>query len=77
MSSAMSSLVFEEYVLKFSATWAASSRVGARTSERGIRARDLPRPRSVIRGRVNDAVFPVPVCAIPSTSRPAIAGGIA
>ena len=39
MSSATSSLWLTPYFSKLCATWAASSRVGARMSERGMRAR--------------------------------------
>ena len=64
-------------VLKWSATWAASSRVGAKISERGMRALALPRSSRVNIGSTNDAVLPVPVCAMPRTSRPPTAIGIA
>ena len=51
----------------------ASSRVGARTS---ARVPILPASRSRI-GRRNAAVLPVPVAAVPMTSRPSSAGGMA
>ena len=60
-----------------SATCAANSRVGARTKLRGMRARARPLPSRVIIGSTKLAVFPVPVCAMPSTSRPSSACGIA
>ena len=41
------------------------------------RARARPRPKRVIIGSVKLAVLPVPVCAIPNTSRPSSAGGMA
>ena len=53
------------------ATWSASSRVGATTRLRGIRALARPADRRSIMGRVKAAVLPVPVWAMPSTSRPA------
>ena len=59
------------------ATCAANSRVGSRISERGIRARARPRSSFVSIGSTNDAVLPVPVCAMPITSRPSMAIGIA
>ena len=42
-----------------------------------IRARARPRPSSVIIGSTKPAVLPVPVWAMPKTSRPSSAGGIA
>ncbi len=47
-----------------------SWRVGSRISVRGIRAFARPRARISIIGRVNEAVLPVPVWAMPMTSRP-------
>jgi hypothetical protein len=64
-------------MLKLSATWSASSRVGAITSERGMRALERPAASLSIIGRVKAAVLPVPVWAMPSTSRPASATGMA
>ncbi len=69
MSSAIESLLYLPYFSKLSATWAASSRVGSRISERGMRALARPRARSSIIGRVKLAVLPVPVWAMPITSR--------
>jgi hypothetical protein len=77
MSSAIESLWYLPYFSKFSATWAASSRVGSRISERGMRALARPRDSLSIIGRVKEAVLPVPVWAMPSTSRPARTCGIA
>ena len=71
------SLVPLAYFSKLIATWSASSRVGASTSARGIRARARPLDRRSMRGRVKAAVLPVPVWAMPSTSRPARATGMA
>ena len=65
------------YLSKFSLTWAASSRVGSRISVRGIRARARPFSRSVSMGRTKAAVLPVPVWAMPRTSRRARTWGIA
>ena len=62
---------------KCSATCAANSRVGSRISERGMRARARPRSSRVSIGSTKDAVLPVPVCAMPSTSRPVTATGTA
>ena len=59
-----------------SATCIASSRVGTSTSAAG---RLRPSPCAAIRcrsGSANAAVFPVPVAAWPSRSRPASSGGI-
>ena len=58
------------YFSKLSATCAASSRVGSRISVRGMRAFARPRASISIMGSVNDAVLPVPVCAMPMMSRP-------
>jgi hypothetical protein len=44
---------------------------------RGMRARARPRASAVIIGSVKLAVLPVPVCAMPRTSRPSSAGGMA
>ncbi|MNR14235.1 hypothetical protein D3C85_1306990 [compost metagenome] len=77
ISRAQLSLVPLAYLAKFSATWSASSRVGARTRARGMRARARPEPRRSIIGRVKAAVLPVPVWAMPKTSRPARATGMA
>ncbi len=52
------------YFSKFSATCIASSRVGSRISERGMRARRRPWLRMSIIGSTKLAVLPVPVCAI-------------
>ncbi len=55
--------------------WAASSRVGVRTS-----ARVVPRGLAITRCRIGStkaAVFPLPVIAQARTSFPAAAGGIA
>ncbi len=70
INSAIVSLWYLPYFSKFSATCAASSRVGQRISERGMRARARPLASMWIIGSVKPAVFPVPVCAMPSTSRP-------
>jgi hypothetical protein len=59
------------------AVWVASSRVGLRISERGIRALARPEARRSIIGRTNAAVLPVPVCAIPRRSEPVRMMGIA
>ena len=77
MSSAIESLWYLPYFSKFSATCAASSRVGSRISERGIRARLRPSARMSIIGSTNDAVLPVPVCATPMMSFIIRTGGIA
>ena len=69
ISSATLSLWLMPYLLKFSSTWAASSRVGSRMSVRGMRALARPFSSSVSIGRVKEAVLPVPVWARPSTSR--------
>ena len=58
-----------------SATWSASSRVGAMTRARGMRALERPAASRSIIGRVKAAVLPVPVWAMPSTSWPARAHG--
>ena len=58
-------------------TCAASSRVGSRMSVRGIRARARPLSSMVSIGSVKAAVLPVPVWAMPSTSRRASTWGIA
>ena len=55
----------------------ASSRVGARISERGMRARARPLSSRQSIGRTKAAVLPVPVWAMPSTSRPVRATGMA
>ncbi len=68
ISSAIESLLNLPYFSKLSATWAASSRVGSRISERGMRALARPRARSSIMGRVKLAVLPVPVWAMPMMS---------
>ena len=65
-----------------SATWSASSRVGAITRARtGWRAGDMLAFScgSILcrSGSENAAVLPVPVCAAPMTSRPARTIGIA
>ena len=56
-----------------SATWSASSRVGARTSACGLFTAGSMSERI---GRAKAAVLPVPVCASPTTSRPAITIGM-
>ena len=64
------------YVVTASATWIASSRVGASTRARG----GLPLPPGVSdcsSGSANAAVLPVPVAAWPTRSRPSSSGGIA
>ena len=65
------------YLTKFSATCSASSRVGSRISERGMRALARPLARMSSIGRVKPAVLPVPVWAQPSTSRPISTTGMA
>ncbi len=54
----------------------ANSLVGARISERGMRAFARPDAKMSIIGKVKDAVLPVPVCADPSISRPINTDGI-
>ena len=71
------SLWFLPYFSKLSATCAASSRVGSRMSVRGMRARARPFSSIVSIGSTKAAVLPVPVCAMPSTSRCARTWGIA
>ena len=73
----MLSLWFLPYLMKFSSTCAASSRVGSRISVRGMRARARPFSRRVIIGSTKAAVLPVPVWAMPSTSLPWRACGMA
>ena len=73
----MVSLTLAEYFSNCSETWAASSRVGQSTRLRGIRARARPLERCVIIGSTKAAVLPVPVWAMPRTSRPSSALGIA
>ena len=68
--SARFSLWLTPYLAKASSTWAASSRVGSRMRVRGMRARARPRSSVDSIGRVKAAVLPVPVWAMPSTSRP-------
>ena len=77
ISSAMESLWLAPYFSKFSATCAASSRVGSRISERGIRARLRPCANMSIIGSTNDAVLPVPVWAMATRSRIIRTDGIA
>ena len=77
MMSATLSLWFLPYLSKLSSTCAASSRVGSRISVRGMRARARPCSSMVSIGSTNAAVLPVPVCAMPSTSRRASTWGIA
>lgn len=60
-----------------SETWAASSRVGAKINDLGMRALARPRSSFVSIGIVNEAVLPVPVWAMPRTSLPSMAGGMA
>ncbi|SKY80327.1 Uncharacterised protein [Mycobacteroides abscessus subsp. abscessus] len=62
-----------EYLPNASATWSASSRVGARISACGRRTCGSIRERI---GIANAAVLPVPVWASPTTSRPSMSGGI-
>ena len=73
----MLSLLFCPYISKFSATWAANSRVGSRISERGMRILARPCDRMSIMGRTKEAVFPVPVWAHPRISRPISTMGMA
>ena len=61
------------YFWNASATWIASSRVGASTSTCGLLAAASSRASA---GRAKAAVLPVPVWAWPSTSRPASSGGM-
>ena len=75
--SAIESLRCAEYFSNCSATWAASSRVGASTRLRGMRARARPLERWQSIGSTKAPVLPVPVWAMPSTSRPSSACGIA
>ena len=63
--------------VELSFTWAASSRVGSRIRVRGIRARARPFSSMVSMGRTKAAVLPVPVWAMPKTSRRARTWGIA
>ena len=77
ISSAIDSLWFTPYFSKFSATCAASSRVGSRIRLRGIRARPRPCAKISIIGSTKDAVFPVPVWAMPIISRIIRTDGIA
>ena len=77
ISSAHESLVPLAYFSKLAATWSASSRVGAMTRARGMRALARPDCKRSISGRVKAAVLPVPVWAMPSTSWPARATGMA
>ena len=64
------SLWLTPYLPNASSTWAASSRVGSRMRVRGMRARARPRSSVDSMGKVKAAVLPVPVWAMPSTSRP-------
>ena len=77
MSRAQVSLPPAAYFSKEEATWSASSRVGASTRLRGMRALERPADSRSIIGRVKAAVLPVPVWAMPRTSRPARATGMA
>ena len=77
MSNALVSFKFFEYSSKFSATCAANSLVGQSTSDLGMRALARPRASKCIIGKVKLAVLPVPVWAIPNTSLPSSAAGIA
>ena len=61
------------YFWNASATWIASSRVGASTSACGLNCFGSIRARI---GSAKAAVLPVPVWAWPSTSRPASSGGM-
>ena len=71
------------YDWKLRPIWAANSRVGASTSAFGARGmgRKVPARTSCANcckiGSAKAAVFPVPVWAVPKTSRPSSAGGIA
>ena len=69
ISRAIESLWPAPYFSKFSATCAASSRVGSRMRLRGMRARLRPCARMSIIGSTKAAVLPVPVCAMPIRSR--------
>ena len=62
------------YFWKASATWIASSRVGASTSTCGLLAAASSRASA---GSANAAVLPVPVAAWPTRSLPPISGGMA
>ncbi len=77
MRSAQESLRPLAYFSKEAETWSASSRVGAMTRARGMRALGRPEASLSIIGRVKAAVLPVPVWAMPRTSRPARATGMA
>ena len=77
ISSAILRSWFLPYFSKFSATWAASSRVGSRISERGIIARRRPWARMSIIGSTKEAVLPVPVWAMPMMSFIISTGGMA
>ena len=77
ISSATLSFWPAPYLSKLSLTWAASSRVGSRMRVRGIRARARPFSSMVSIGRTKAAVLPVPVWAMPRTSRRARTWGIA
>ena len=77
ISNATDSLWFTPYFSKLCATWAASSRVGARIKERGMRALARPLSSLVSIGSTKPAVLPVPVWAMPSTSWPVMATGTA
>jgi hypothetical protein len=76
------SLVCLAYFLTLSATWSASSRVGASTSARtgwraGLMLAFSCRSIFCSSGIVKAAVLPVPVCAAPMMSRPASTSGMA
>ncbi len=77
ISRAQVSLVPLAYFSKAEATWSASSRVGSMTRARGMRALARPLDRRSIIGRVKAAVLPVPVWAMPRTSQPESATGMA
>ena len=77
MSKAIESGWYLPYFSKFSATCIASSRVGSRISERGIRARLRPSCKISIIGSTKPAVLPVPVWAMPMRSLPISTDGIA
>ncbi len=77
ISSAILRSWFLPYFSKFSATCMASSRVGSRISERGMRARRRPLARMSIIGSTKLAVLPVPVWAMAIRSRIISTWGIA
>ena len=81
-TTALRNAVYFAYLATLSYTWSASSRVGVRISARtGWRAGDALVLASGSRlwmiGSEKPAVLPVPVCAAPMTSRPAVTTGMA